>query len=57
MVSLVIDGGKSPVGVYKKGGGVTVFLCFQNNSYRVIRRDEVFTWLIFHLFGNLSDNN
>ena len=42
----------------QKGGGVTVFFsCFKTIQIVSYRRDEALIWLIFHLFGNLSDNN
>ena len=30
----------------QKGGGITVFSCFQTNSYCIIRRDEVLIDLV-----------
>ena len=49
--------GKSPVGVCDRVEALQFFSCFQNILIVSYRRDEVLIWLIFHLFGNLSDNN
>ena len=46
--------GKSPVGVYKRVDALQFFKIILIVSYR---RDEELTWFIFHLFGNLSDDN
>ena len=50
-------GGKSPVGAYKRVEALHFFHVFKTILIVSLRRDEMLTWLIFHLFGNLSDNN
>ena len=49
--------GESPVDVYKRVEKLQVFHVFKTILIVSQRRDAVLTWLIFHLFGNLSDNN
>ena len=51
------SGGKSPVGAYKRVEALQCFHVFKTILIVSLRRDETLTWLIFHLFGNLSDNN
>ena len=61
----LIHGGKSPVGEYKRVEALQFFFFFffffmfakKKNLIVSPRRDKMLTWLIFHLFGNLSDNN
>ena len=44
--------------VHIKGWRHYNFFCvFKTILIVSLRRDEMLTWLIFHLFGNLSDNN
>ena len=44
--------------VHIKGWRRFSFFMFSKQFLFVsLRRDEMLTWLIFHLFGNLSDNN
>ena len=53
-------GGKSPVQlVHINGWRRYSFFLFSKQflSYHWLRRNEMLIWLIFHLFGNLSDNN
>ena len=50
-------GGKSPVGAYKRVEALQFFHAFKTILIVSLRRDEMLTWLIFHLFGNLSDTN
>ena len=50
-------GGNSPVGAYKRVEALQFLHVFKTNLIVSLRRDEMLTWLIFHLFGNLSDNN
>ena len=50
-------GGKSPVGAYKRVEALQFFHVFKTILTVSLRRDEMLNWLIFHLFGNLSDNN
>ena len=61
VVSLVIDGGKSPVGVYKKGGGVTVFFMFSKQflSYYKERMQCLPGWyfISFVIYLTTIDNN
>ena len=52
-----IDGGKSPVDAYERVEALQFFHVFKPILIVSLRRDEMLTWLIFHLFGNLSDNN
>ena len=49
--------GKSQVGAYKRVEALQFFHVFKIILIVSLRRDEMLTWLIFHLFGNLSDNN
>ena len=55
--TLETDGGMSPVGAYKRVEALQVFHVFKTILIASLKRDEMLTWLIFHLFGNLSDNN
>ena len=50
-------GEKSPVGAYKRVEALQFFHVFKTILIVSLRRDEMLTWLIFHLFGYLSDNN
>ena len=52
-----VIGGKSPVGAYKRVEALLFFHVFKTINIVSLRRDDMLTWLIFHLFGNLSDNN
>ena len=55
-LELAVDG-KSPVGAYKRVEALQFLVFFKTILIVSLRRDEMLTWLIFHLFGNLSDNN
>ena len=57
MIMVMMIGGKSPVGAYKRVEALQFFHVFKTILIVSIRRDEMLTWLIFHLFGNLSDTN
>ena len=50
-------GGKLPAGVCKRVEALQFFHVFKIILIVSYRRDEVLIWLIFPLFGNLSDNN
>ena len=50
-------GGKSPVGAFRRVEALQFFHVFKTILIVSLRRDEMLTWLIFHPFGNLSDNN
>ena len=52
-----LSGGKSPVDAYKRVEALQFFHVFKPILIVSLRRDEMLTWLIFHLFGNLFDNN
>ena len=52
-----LNGGKSPVGICRRVEALQFFHVFKTVLIVSHRRDEVLTWLIFHLFGNLSANN
>ena len=43
--------------VHKRVEALQFFHVFKTICIISLRRDEMLTWLIFHLFGNLSDNN
>ena len=53
----MLDGGKSPVDAYTRVEALHFFHVFKPILIVSLRRDEMLTWLIFHLFDNLSDNN